>query len=487
MFAIILLSIASCIIYYYTFVARVRYARDIPTAKPCYPLIGNGFSFMEKSPVKLFLNVVQPFTQYERWFKVWLGPQLILCTSHPILAESVLNHPKCLEKPFFYSFVQLEHGILTRNYQRWKRYRKVLSPAFSTSKVSNALPSFVACASSLMAKLELMLDKRSTISLAPLLSDCMLNMIFSTTLGVNAVEQHEAKNILTNLDSLFQMISARAINALYHYDWIYKFTSNYREETKSRTECYRVVDKVLALRRQALENASYEASDSPAMLDRLLTTIDDGPLTDTEIVHNIYSIVGAGNDTTAHSIGHTCLFLAMHPTVQNKLHQELCDVFYHRDDPITEENLKKLTFMECVLKESLRLAPPGATVAREAQEDLHVDGQFIPRGTTVVVSLFALHRRKDFWGADADQFDPERFLPNRSEGRPSAVFMPFNTGSRNCLGSRYAMMAMKVILTMIVRSFKLHTSMKMEQMKFRFDIALKQEEGYLIQFERRVN
>uniref|UniRef100_A0A182SYS7 Cytochrome P450 n=1 Tax=Anopheles maculatus TaxID=74869 RepID=A0A182SYS7_9DIPT len=155
---------------------------------------------MEKSPVKLFQNVVQPFTQFDRWFKVWLGPQLILCTSHPVLAESVLSHSKCLEKPFFYSFVQLEHGILTRKYQNWKRYRKALSPAFSTSKVSNALPSFVACARDLIAKLELLVEKSSTVSLAPLLSECMLNMIFSTTLGSNVVEQHEAKNILTNLD-----------------------------------------------------------------------------------------------------------------------------------------------------------------------------------------------------------------------------------------------------------------------------------------------
>uniref|UniRef100_A0A182S8K5 Cytochrome P450 n=1 Tax=Anopheles maculatus TaxID=74869 RepID=A0A182S8K5_9DIPT len=177
----------------------------------------------------------------------------------------------------------------------------------------------------------------------------------------------------------------------------------------------------------------------------------------------------------------------MHPIVQNKLYQELRDVFYHRDDPITEEKLKRLSFMECVLKESLRLAPPGATVAREAQEDLLIEGQLIPRGTTVVVSLFALHRRKDFWGVDADQFDPDRFLPERSEERPSSAFIPFNTGSRNCLGSRYAMLSMKVILTMIVRSFKLHTKMTMQQMKFRFDIALKQEQSYLIQFERRVD
>uniref|UniRef100_A0A182XWL0 Uncharacterized protein n=1 Tax=Anopheles stephensi TaxID=30069 RepID=A0A182XWL0_ANOST len=310
---------------------------------------------MEKSPVKLFENVVQPFKQFDRWFKIWLGPQLILCTSHPLLAESVLNHPKCLEKPFFYSFVQLEDGILT--HQRWKRYRKVLSPAFSTSKVSNALPSFVACAGELIAKLELMVENCSTISLAQLLSECMLNIIFSTTLGANVVEPHEAKNILTNLDSLFQMISARAINVLYHYDWIYRYTNNFRVETNSRAECYRVVDKVLASRREALENASYEANDSPAMLDRLLTTIDDGPLTDTEIVNNIYSIVGAcsylsfetetllhetfffkGNDTTAHSIGHTCLLLAMHPTVQTKLYQELCDVFVRPMNLLLKKN-----------------------------------------------------------------------------------------------------------------------------------------------------
>uniref|UniRef100_A0A182XUM7 Uncharacterized protein n=1 Tax=Anopheles quadriannulatus TaxID=34691 RepID=A0A182XUM7_ANOQN len=273
MFAIVLFLIAACVCYYYTCVVRARFAQDVPCAQPCYPLIGNGLSFLEKSPVKLFQNVVRPFNQFDRWFKVWLGPQLMLCTSHPVLAESVLSHPKCLDKPFFYSFVQLEQGILTR-------------------------------------------------------------------------------------------------------------------------KC------VLASRRSALEEEFYAANDSPAMLDRLLSVNEDGPLSDTEIVQNIYSIVGAGNDTTAHSLGHTCLFLAMHPAVQGNLYQELRDVFYSTDEPTTEEKLKQLSYMECVIKESLRLAPPGATVAREAQEDLTVEGQLVPRGTTVVVSLFALHRRKDFWGAD---------------------------------------------------------------------------------------
>uniref|UniRef100_A0A182VYA9 Cytochrome P450 n=1 Tax=Anopheles minimus TaxID=112268 RepID=A0A182VYA9_9DIPT len=483
MLAIVLVLFALCILYYYTFVVRTRYAKDIPSAKPCYPLIGNGLSFMEKSPAKLFENVVQPFTQFDKWFKVWLGPQLLLCTSHPKLAESVLSHPKCLEKPFFYSFVQLEQGILTHN--NWKRYRKVLSPAFSTGKVNNALPTLIACADDLISKLESKVEKTSTVSLAPLLSECTLNMIFSTTLGANVVEQLEAKNILRNLDSLFQMISARAINVLYHCDWIYKHTNNYKTESNTRAACYRAVDKILASRRKALENAAYEAEDTPAMLDRLLTIKDDGPLTDTEIVHNIYSIIGAGYDTAAHAIGHACLFLAMHPVVQANLYQEVCDVFYNADEPITEQKLKQLTYMDRVLKETLRLAPAGATVGREAQENVTIEGQFIPRGTTIVVSLFALHRRKDFWGDDADQFDPDRFLPERSEARPSYAYMPFNTGSRSCLGSRYAMLTMKVILTMIVRAFQLRTKMTMAELKFRFDIALKQEHGYLIEFERR--
>ncbi|XP_040155062.1 cytochrome P450 4V2-like isoform X2 [Anopheles arabiensis] len=486
MFAIVLFLIAACVCYYYTCVVRTRYAQDVPCAQPCYPLIGNGLSFLEKSPVKLFQNVVQPFNQFDRWFKVWLGPQLMLCTSHPVLAESVLSHPKCLDKPFFYSFVQLEQGILTRKYQNWKRYRKVMSPAFSTSKVTNALPLFVMCADNLMSKLEAMVANDSTVSLAPVLSECLLNVIFSTTLGANVVEEREAKHILNNLDILFQMISARAINALHHIDWVYKHTNNCKIESASRAACYSVVDKVLASRRSALENEFYEANDSPAMLDRLLSVNEDGPLSDTEIVQNIYSIVGAGNDTTAHSLGHTCLFLAMHPAVQRKLYQELRDVFYSADEHITEEKLKQLSYMECVIKESLRLAPPGATVAREAQEDLTVEGQLIPRGTTVVVSLFALHRRKDFWGADAERFDPDRFLPERCKNRMGCAFMPFNTGSRNCIGSRYAMQIMKIILCKIVRRYELHTELTMERMQFRFDIALKQEQGYLIRFERRV-
>ena len=68
------------------------------------------------------------------------------------------------------------------------------------SKVTNALPLFVMCAENMMSKLEAMVANDSTVSLAPVLSECLLNVIFSTTLGANVVEEREAKHILNNLD-----------------------------------------------------------------------------------------------------------------------------------------------------------------------------------------------------------------------------------------------------------------------------------------------
>lgn len=144
----------------------------------------------------------------------------------------------------------------------------------------------------------------------------------------------------------------------------------------------------------------------------------------------------------------------------------------------TPEALSQLPYLERCILEALRLCPSGPLLGRVCSEDIEVDGNVIPRGTNFLFSIFALHRRTDVWGPDAERFDPDRFLPERSQGRHPHAYAPFSMGSRDCIGKRYAIQGMKLVLVHLLRSFRFYTDLEYEQVEYKFDITLKLSQGY---------
>lgn len=94
--------------------------------------------------------------------------------------------------------------------------------------------------------------------------------------------------------------------------------------------------------------------------------------------------------------------------------------------------------MERVIKETLRIAPVGPVIFRETMADFELEkGLIIPKGTTFILNIYALHRRKDIWGEKAEIFDPDNFLPENVAKRHPCSFIPFSTGRRNCIGKDF--------------------------------------------------
>ncbi|XP_052891159.1 cytochrome P450 4C1-like [Anopheles moucheti] len=473
---------------------RHIFAKHLPTMQPYYPIIGNGQLFMGKSRVKLFNTVVQPFQEFGGWFKIWLGPKLVLCTSHPDIMNAVLTHPQCLEKPFLYDFMKMEHAIFGGHYHPWKTQRKALNPAFNTRILHSFIPVFVKYSKLMVQNMENSIGEGAQrLSIFPFISKCSLEMVCGTTIGCDVLEQPGKETFVENLDRYFELVAKRMLNIHHYIEILYRFTKDYIAETESSASCYRfcesVIEKAKASRVQANDDFADECVDykrPQIFADQLLSAQHNGnPFTDIEIRHNIFSMIAAGNDTTALQVTHICLFLAMFPDVQERVYREVLDVFPDPEQDITLEDLMQLNYMERVIKESLRLAPSGPNIARQTMQDVEIADLHIPKGSLIAMSIFSMHRRKDVWGPDADMFDPDRFLPERSVGRNINTFIPFSAGSRNCIGSRYAMLAMKVMLSNLLRRLRLRSNLNMNDFKFRFDVTLKLESNYVVVVEKR--
>lgn len=177
--------------------------------------------------------------------------------------------------------------------------------------------------------------------------------------------------------------------------------------------------------------------------------------------------------------------LAIHSEYQDRLVEELHTVFSDIDELVTKEHIAKLSQMDLVIKESMRLYPPAPFLAREATDDFPLFDGIIPKGTQIILSLYNVHRNQTFWGENANEFYPERFLPENCARYHPYQYVPFSAGARNCIGIRYAKISLCVTLIYLLRNFKFTTSLKLSDVKIRTGLVIKFINQNPVRLERR--
>ena len=209
----------------------------------------------------------------------------------------------------------------------------------------------------------------------------------------------------------------------------------------------------------------------------------DGSLSEDDkitVIHQLKTFYFAGHDTTATLISWATWLLSQHGEVLESLRAELKQQKIWADGKIPSyDQLLKCTYLDAVLKESLRLYPPGSS-ARYTPDVSETWGPYTTGGAILYLNHYVMHRHPDLWDRP-DEFVPDRFFDSAENF--AAKWMPFSRGPRDCVGKYFAMLEAKMAIASIVLKYDLECVNPKEEILFKVSNCPKY--GALVKFSHR--
>ncbi|CCD68717.1 CYtochrome P450 family [Caenorhabditis elegans] len=453
---------------------RMRQALKHLNQPRSYPIVGHGL--VTKPDPEGFMNQVIGMGYLypdPRMCLLWIGPFPCLMLYSADLVEPIFSSTKHLNKGFAYVLLEpwLGISILTSQKEQWRPKRKLLTPTFHYDILKDFLPIFNEQSKILVQKM-CSLGAEEEVDVLSVITLCTLDIICETSMG-KAIGAQLAENneYVWAVHTINKLISKRTNNPLMWNSFIYNLTEDGRTHEKCLRILHDFTKKVIVERKEALQENDYKMEGRLAFLDLLLEMVKSGQMDETDVQAEVDTFMFEGHDTTSTGLMWAIHLLGNHPEVQRKVQAELDEVMGD-DEDVTIEHLSRMKYLECALKEALRLFPSVPIITRELSDDQVIGGVNIPKGVTFLLNLYLVHRDPSQW-KDPDVFDPDRFLPENSIARKSFAFIPFSAGSRNCIGQRFALMEEKVIMAHLLRNFNVKAVELMHEVRPKMEIIVR--------------
>lgn len=375
-------------------------------------------------------------------------PEAIVGFVHPrhvrrIVRTNVLNYPKSDDYDSLRPL--LGEGIFVSEGDVWTRQRRLLAPEFRVGAATRYLPVIVGVVEDFFAELW---EPAVGGAARDIGHDMMRLTLWIIGDAIFARDfRGQADAIGRDLETCLAQATLQLITGGLLRPWM-PTPGNLRARRAGRALDATVMGLIASAR------ASARASDGD-MLSRLLFSTDTGghpAMNDRELADQVKSLILAGHETTSLVLTWTFYLLAGAPEVSRRLVDEVTTVL--GGGAPGPEDVPRLVYTRMVLLEAMRLYPPVPAVTRVARAADEFDGVKIAAGTKVAILPYVTHRLAEFW-ARPDEFDPERFAPEKLEGREPFAYLPFLLGRRACLGEHFAMLESVVALAMIVSRYRL--------------------------------
>ena len=336
-------------------------------------------------------------------------------------------------------------GLLTSEGEFWRRQRRIAQPAFKRGTIAGFVGKMTDASRNLCDHWESEMVGQPFCDVYEEMMRVTLEMVSVTLLGIDV--SSASSSVGHALEDALSITNARLQRPIDIPTWLP--TPENKRLSHAIDELDRVVNQIIMSQRE-------KELDSTNLLSLLVHAKDPETgegMSDQELRDEVLIMFVAGHETTANTLSWLWYNLSQSPEVEQKVYDEVARVV--SGDAISLDELKELTYLDAVIKETLRLYPPGWWFARRAVEDDEIAGYFIPKGHHVWISAYVTHRHPDLW-PEPDVFKPERFLSDNISDKERFAYFPFGGGPRQCIGNHFAMIEMKILVAQVIKRFKLN-------------------------------
>ncbi|KAL2743402.1 cytochrome P450 4C1-like isoform X2 [Vespula maculifrons] len=496
------------LLHYYIKYRRIgRILQDVPGPK-AYPIIGNILRFQSSNLEKTFGKLLEVDKEYYPIYKIWSFFFTSVTLLDPKDIEKLVKSSKNIEKSTAYNYIKpwLSNGLITSNGDTWQQRRKILTPSFHFNILKHFLITFNEEAKCLVTSLKeetkdgpiikdtLQLANKHTLNAicVHFHRNCHGNAFKGKRRVTNEIprscSQFQQNCIVQNFETLvpfkfhiFIFIAWQKTKKTFENiaRFFIKQRKHFHQQTNGKyLQNLEEMDENDVFAKES--NNTYKNSMSKkklAMLDLLIAASKDNQINDEGIQEEVDTFMFAvrkyhiGHDTTATSLNFCLLLFAKHKSVQEGIRNEVNNIMQQNDCNLTISMLGQFSYMERCIKESLRLYPSVPSISRYLLEDLQLENHLIPAGVDCRLSIYSIHKDPNYW-PNPTIFDPDRFLPENIKNRNPYSYIPFSAGLRNCIGQKYALLEIKVMLAYILHHFRLEPVDELDDAKFMGDMIL---------------
>ena len=436
---------------------RPRRIEDLPGPRG-WPLVGNLFQVNRAS---IHRSVEGWCREFGPAFTFRIGRRrIVVVADHEHIAAVLRDRPDGWRRSQQLQAVGREMGLTPGLFgsegDAWRRQRRMVMSGLDPGRVRAYFPSLRRVTDRLRRRWQGAARGGRTLDLQAELMRYTVDTVAGLAFGsdINTLES-DGVVIQQHLDRIFPALYRRVMSPFPYWRWI-KLPAD-RALERSVVEVKRSIAEFIDQAHERLRADPARRNEPPNLLEAMIVAAEDGTtgIADEQVSANVLTMLLAGEDTTAHTLGWLLHLLHRHPSALARACDEARRVAAEQSE-LTPEHLAQLEFIEACIHETMRLKPVAPFTVVESLRETLVGDLLVPNGTLLWCAL-RHDSLDDQHFSQASAFDPARWLVEGTSSSAKRVAMPFGSGPRICPGRYLALTEMKMLLAMLFTHFDIHS------------------------------